>query len=290
LESAAEIFILRQISNMKFSDRFRRMPVILRVAFYLGTNYALLFAAQIISGFLPLKSPLITNLLLCALLILFTALVLKWEGLSWTNIGCTPTSGKGLKQLLCGTLYGMTMLLAVAFTIKMITGFEWQLDPAFRWQRLLPVTITVFASVVAQELAFRGYAFHVLWRKWGEWPTQILLAVLFGCMHLSDNMSLQDILLTMLTTGIGSLLFGVAVIKTKQIHLAVGIHFGWNLLQLLLPRSVMQNGEGIWRVSGGTFNPDLGLLIWTLPYFIVAIMMFLILKLSIPGKTRDIDS
>jgi membrane protease YdiL (CAAX protease family) len=275
---------------MKFSHRFRQLPVMLRVIIYLGVNYGLLFVAQIISGFLPLKSPLVTNCILCLFLILFTALVLKWEGLSWKSIGCAPTGRKGLRNLLYGTLCGMVMLLAVAFTIKLLTGFQWEPNPAFRWTQLLPVLITVFASVVVQELAFRGYAFHVLLNKWGEWPTQLILAILFGCMHLSGNMSPGDILLTMFTTGLGSLLFGIAVIKTKQIHLAVGIHFGWNLLQVLLPRSIMQNGEGIWIVTGGTFNPSFGLLIWTLPYVIAAIAVFIIIKMSIPEQSPGISS
>lgn len=275
---------------MKFSYHFRRLPVMLRVIIYLGVNYGLMFTAQIISGFLPLKGPLTTHCLLCLFVILFTAVVLKWEGMSWKNIGCAPTGRRGMKNLLYGTMYGMVMLLAVALTIQLLTGFQWKPNPAFRWSQLLPLVITVFASVVIQELAFRGYPFHILLKKWGEWPTQIVLAVLFGCMHLSGNMSVADVLLTILTTGTGSLLFGIAVIKTRQIHLAVGIHFGWNLLQLLLPRSVMQNGEGIWIVTGGTFNPSFGLLIWILPYMLAAITLFLLLKMSIPKQAAEVSA
>ena len=74
-------------------------------------------------------------------------------------------------------------------------------------------------------------------------------------MHLSNDMTLPAILLTMLTTGTGSLLFGIAVIKTKRLHLAVGIHFGWNLTQFLLPRAASENHNGIWSVTGATFQP-----------------------------------
>jgi len=266
---------------MKFSNWFRQLPVLLRVGIYLGGNYGLLFIAQIITGFLPGKGPLITNGLLCILLILFTGLVLKWENRSWKEIGCT-ISRRGWIDLLYGTLGGIVMLITVAFTIKLLTGFHWELNPAFHWRQLLPIFITVFLSVFVQELAFRGYPFRILLEKWGEWPAQIIIAVLFGCMHLSGNMSLMDVLLTMLTTGTGSLLFGIAVIKTGQLHLATGVHFGWNFLQYLLPRSVVQNGEGIWLVNSGTFNPSFGLalLIWTLPYLIVGITVFLLIKKS----------
>ncbi len=265
---------------MKFSNWFRQLPVLLRVGIYLGGNYGLLFIAQILTGFLPGKGQLITNGLLCLLLILFTGLVLKLENRSWKGIGCTTTSKGAWLDLLYGTLGGIAMLIAVAFTIKLLTGFHWELNPAFHWYQLLPIFITVFLSVFVQELAFRGYPFRILLEKWGEWPTQIIIAILFGCMHLSGNMSLTDILLTMLTTGIGSLLFGIAVIRTGQLHLATGIHFGWNFLQYLLPRAAAQNGEGIWLVNGGTINPsfELSLLIWILPYLIVAIAVFLLIR------------
>lgn len=266
---------------MKFSNWFRQLHVLLRVGIYTGGNYGLLVITQILAGFLPWKGPLITNGLLCILLILFTALVLKWEQRSWKEIGCT-TSRKGWTDLLYGTLGGITMLITVAFTIKLLVGFHWEPNPAFHWSQLLPVFIIVFLSVLAQELAFRGYPFRILLEKWGEWPAQIIIAILFGCMHLSGNMSLTDILLTMLTTGIGSLLFGIAVIKTGKLHLAIGIHFGWNFLQYLLPRASSQNGEGIWLVSGGVSDLSFTqiLLIWILPYLIVGITVFLLVKLS----------
>lgn len=278
--------------DMKFSNWFRQLPVLLRVGIYLGGNYGLLFIAQIITGFQPWKNQLVTNGMFCALIMLFTALVLKWEKRSWKGIGCTTTSRRGWINFLSGTLGGILMLIAVAFTTKLLLGFHWELNPAFNWNQLLPIFITVFLSVFVQELAFRGYPFHILLEKWGEWPTQIIIAILFGCMHLSGNMSLTDILLTMLTTGIGSLLFGIAVIKTRQLHLAIGIHFGWNLLQFLLPRAASQNGEGIWIASGGTLNPSFGqvLLIWILPYMIVGITVFLLIKISVRNQTPEISS
>lgn len=266
---------------MKFSNWFRRLPVLLRVGIYLGSNYGLLFIAQIITGFLPWKNQLITNGVFCALITLFTGLVLQWEKKSWDEIGCATNSRREWASLLYGTLGGMLMLLVIAFIMKLLIGFHWESNPAFHWNQLLPIFITVFLSVFVQELAFRGYPFRILLEKWGEWPTQIIIAILFGCMHLSGNMSLKDILLTMLTTGIGSLLFGIAVIKTGQLHLATGIHFGWNFLQSLLPRAISQNGKGIWIVSGGTSDPSFGqvLLIWILPYTVMIISVFLLIKL-----------
>jgi hypothetical protein len=158
------------------------------------------------------------------------------------------------------------------------------MDPAFQWSHFFALFVTIFCSVFAQELAFRGYPFRLMLDKWGEWPTQIVIAVLFGLMHLSNDMSLAAILLTMLTTGTGSLLFGIAVIKTKRLHLAVGLHFGWNLTQFLLPRAASQNGNGIWIVAGGNFQPEFSYMIWTVPYMLIALTAYFIIRNRLKNK------
>ena len=122
--------------------------------------------------------------------------------------------------------------------------------------------------------------------KWGEWKTQIVIALLFGLMHITDDMNLTNILLTMLTTATGSFLFGIAVIKTKRLHLAVGIHFGWNFAQLLLPRSILQNGNGIWTVTGGSFQPEFAYVIWIVPYMLIGLTAYFIIKLGIRSYAR----
>jgi hypothetical protein len=176
------------------------------------------------------------------------------------------------------------MLVLTAYIIKSLVGFHWVINPAFQWSHFLPLFVTIFCSVFVQELAFRGYPFRIMLDKWGEWRTQIVIAFLFGLMHVSNDMSLTNFLLTMLTTGAGSFLFGIAVIKTKRLHLSVGIHFGWNLAQFLLPRSASQNGTGIWTLTGGSFQPQFSYVIWIIPYMLIVLTAYVIIKNSVRNK------
>lgn len=91
---------------------------------------------------------------------------------------------------------------------------------------IITLFITVLASAYAQELAFRGYPFQLLQRKYGIWPAQIIIAISFGLMHLSRNMSFGELASIVFTTGAGSLLFALAYLKTKNLALPTGIHFG----------------------------------------------------------------
>jgi membrane protease YdiL (CAAX protease family) len=259
--------------------QFKNFPVLVRVGIYLGVNYLLIFLVQVITGFLPVKGDaLYFNLFLCLLLLLFTGFILRLEKKSWKDIGCIPGNRTDVLNLTIGTLAGITMLVLTALIIKSIVGFHWEINPAFPWSHFFALLVTVFCSVFIQELAFRGYPFRLMLDKWGEWPTQIVIALLFGLMHVSESMSLTDILLTMLTTGAGSFLFGIAVIKTKRLHLSVGIHFGWNFAQELLPRSASQNGNGIWTVTGGNFQPEFSYIIWTVPYMLIVLIAYFIIK------------
>jgi len=262
--------------------QFKNFPVLVRVGIYLGVNYLLIFLVQFITGFLPIKGDaLYFNLFLCLLLLLFTGFILQLEKKSWKDIGCIPGNKTDALNLMAGTFAGIAMLVLTACIIKSLVGFHWEINPAFQWSHFFALFVTIFCSVFVQELAFRGYPFRIMLDKWGEWRTQIVIALLFGLMHISNNMSITDVLLTMLTTGTGSLLFGIAVIKTKRLHLGVGIHFGWNFAQFLLPRSASQNGDGIWIVTGGSFKPEFSYMIWIVPYMLIALTAYLIIKIGI---------
>ncbi len=259
--------------------RFKSFPVLVRVGIYLGVNYLLIFLVQFITGFLPIKGDdLYFNLFLCLSLVFFTGFILLPEKKSWKDIGCIPGDRTDALNLTVGTLAGIVMLVLTAYIIKLLVGFHWEINPVFRWSHFFALFAAIFCSVFAQELAFRGYPFRLMLDKWGEWPTQVVIALLFGMMHLSNDMNLVNILFTMLTTGTGSLLFGMAVIKTRRLHLSVGIHFGWNLAQFLLPRSASQNGEGIWTVTGGSFQPEFSYLIWIVPYMLIVLTAYLIIR------------
>ncbi|MVT10661.1 CPBP family intramembrane glutamic endopeptidase [Chitinophaga tropicalis] len=259
--------------------RFVRLPVLLRVLIYLGVNYLLIFLVQVITGFLHLKGEVVFNPILGVALLIFTRFILTIEGKSFKDIGCVTGNRQDNLYLLSGTMAGGLMLVISALSMQLLTGFHWVNNPGFRWYEVLTSFVTVFSSVFVQELAFRGYTFRLMLDKWGEWPAQLVTALLFGCMHINEGMHVNEILLAILNTGAGSLLFGLAVIKTKRLHLAVGIHFGWNYAQYLLPRHSSQNGHGILLVEAGNF--DMSIFLWMAPYLTLMIIAFFVLRFGI---------
>ena len=248
---------------------YQTMHPFLRVCIFLLGNYGLIFLTQLIG---PLGE-MAVNIFLCITCILFTWLILKLEDRKLDEIGWRPINSKHWVQLVIGIIIGMTMLVSVAYILKWQTGFSWQSTP-LPMLAIGTMFITVLASAYVQELAFRGYPFQLLLGKYGVWPAQIIIAILFGLMHLSSNMSCSDVASIMFTTGIGSFLFALAYLKTKNLALPTGIHFGWNLLQILLPRHPSQNGKGLVKIVEGSFNATkLNLWTWIMPYAVIMLIV-----------------
>ncbi|MEO7309174.1 MAG: CPBP family intramembrane glutamic endopeptidase [Chitinophagaceae bacterium] len=245
--------------------KYQQLHPLLKVAIYVGTNYGLIFLTQFVG---PLGE-MAVNIFLCLSVIFFTKFILTLEGRKLDEIGWRPLNNHHWKQLITGTVVGMCMLVTAAFIVKWQTGFRWE-NANLPSLKIAGAFVAVFASAYVQELAFRGYPFQLLLKKYGLWPAQIIIALLFGLMHLDGGMSAIDVASTMFTTGIGSLIFALAYLKTKNLALPVGIHFGWNFLQLLLPRHPSMNGKGIVKIAAGSFDASkLNTLTWILPYTLI---------------------
>jgi uncharacterized protein len=252
------------IKNLR--QGYLKLYPMIRVCIFLAGNFLLLLLVQ----FAGLFGEMAVNILLCAAVILFTKFILYLEARKLDTIGWRPQSTTHWIQLLTGTIIGMLMLIGTTLFIKWQTGFQWQNTP-LPWSTIVVLLLTVLASAYLQELIFRGYSFQLLLKKYGVWPAQIIMAVFFGLMHIG-RMPFSEIMATMFTTGIGALLFGLAYIKTNNLALPTGIHFGWNFLQILLPRHPSLNGKGIVKIVEESFNQaNITLLIWMLPYVFVMI-------------------
>ncbi len=249
---------------------YLKLHPLIRVCLFLGGSFLMLFLVQI-AGRL---GEMAVNVLLCGAMILFTKFILYLEARKLDSIGWRPQFTTHWIQLLTGTIIGMLMLIGCTFFIKWQTRFHWQ-NTALPWSTIVMLLVTVLASAYVQELTFRGYPFQLLLKKYGVWPAQIIMAVFFGLMHIG-YMAFSEMVATMFTTGIGALLFGLAYIKTNNLALPTGIHFGWNFLQILFPRHPSLNGKGIVKIVEGSFNQTAFTpFTWMLPYVFVMIVVFI---------------
>jgi hypothetical protein len=129
--------------------------------------------------------------------------------------------------------------------------------------------VCVAAGSAGEELFFRGYGFQLLFAGLGPWASILPVGVVFGLMH-GANPGASPLGLAN-TAGFG-VLFGYAYMRSRDLWLPMGLHFGWNLTLPLLGANLsgitifkeITGYEMAWRAgrlwSGGDYGPEASVL------------------------------
>ena len=129
------------------------------------------------------------------------------------------------------------------------------------------VTVLLAFGAAGEELLFRGYGFQVLLSGFGPYATIVPVGVIFALMHTGNpNASWLGIVNT---AGFG-ILFGYAFLRTRDLWLPIGLHFGWNFTLPVFGVNVsglrmkVTGHEMVWTAgtlwSGGEYGPEASIL------------------------------
>jgi uncharacterized protein len=125
------------------------------------------------------------------------------------------------------------------------------------------------AGSVGEELLFRGYAFQLLVARLGPWAAVVPFGVLFGLLHAANPDASR---LGIVNTAAFGVLFGYAYLRSHDLWLPIGLHFGWNVTLPLFGANLsgikifkeITGHEMAWRAgslwSGGEYGPEASLL------------------------------
>ena len=129
------------------------------------------------------------------------------------------------------------------------------------------VSVLLLFGSAGEELLFRGFGFQVLLRALGGWTTILPVGVIFAVLHAGNPNATWLGLAN--TAGFG-ILFGYAFLRSHDIWLPIGLHFGWNFtlplfgvnvsgLTMRLTGFTMRWSAGtLW--SGGEYGPEASIL------------------------------
>jgi membrane protease YdiL (CAAX protease family) len=181
---------------------------------------------------------------------------LIWNRASARNLGLGLAGGVGAALLVL-----VPPLLVGAAEFEKAPG--WSFNPA----SMAFLMIVLAFGAVGEELLFRGFGFQVLLGAVGEFATILPVAVLFGLAHMNNqNASWMAVFNTILW----GLLFGLAFLRSRDLWLPIGIHYGWNVTLPffgvnLSGFTMSVTGYALnWKIarlwSGGLYGPEAGLL------------------------------
>jgi hypothetical protein len=182
-------------------------------------------------------------------------------------------------NLAFGCLGGMGAAALVLAAPLLFHAARIERDPA--GQTGLPgfffVSVLLLFGSAGEELLFRGFGFQVLLRAWGGWKTILPVGILFAELHAANPNATWLGLAN--TAGFG-MLFGYAFLRSHDIWLPIGLHFGWNFtlplfgvnvsgLTIRLTGFTMRWSAGtLW--SGGEYGPEASILTSVVLFLLLA--------------------
>ena len=205
-----------------------------------------------------------------------------FERLSIADLGLSWNSAS-IRNLLWGLAGGI--LAGLVVLVPPILAGAARLVPApdqpANLRSLIFVSVMLALGVIGEELLFRGYGFQLLLRAAGPFATILPASVLFAAAHAAN---LNASTLGLLNTFFWGVILGFAVLRSGDLWLAVGIHFGWNwtlpLFGVNLSGFRMSvsgymldwNAGELW--SGGEYGPEASILTLIMMPLLTAALWF----------------
>ena len=251
-------------------QRKKLLGILLRVGVYaLIAFFGYYFVFPIIFAFLGTPVLVISTLGTFAAAAVANTLaqrIYERGSLSDIGLGWTAASRRNLSLGMLGGIGSAVVVVALPLVLR-LANFEPVPNERLRWPSLLFVSILLLYGAVGEEMLFRGYGFQVLVKGVGPFATVLPVAVLFGLAH-SLNLNFGP--LALFNTILWGVVLGFAYLRSGDLWLPIGLHFGWNWALPMLGANLSGFTMDVtgyamhWNIgdrwSGGAYGPEGGLL------------------------------
>jgi hypothetical protein len=192
-----------------------------------------------------------------------------FESRSLGDLGFQWCDGISRPNLLIGIGLGAggAIFLILPAIVFGMAHFERLASPDVSWPAAIFAPLLLLCGAAGEEIVFRGFMLQYLMRGYGNWAAIIGIGIVFGALHAGNPGATT---LSILNTAGFGILFGAALLRTHDLWLPIGIHFGWNaalpFLGVTLSGLTIRVTEYrlVWSASdlwsGGRYGPEAGLL------------------------------
>jgi membrane protease YdiL (CAAX protease family) len=167
-----------------------------------------------------------------------------------------------------GLLGGVGAACLVLVPALLVGAAHWTRSAEQPSSGALPfVTLLLIVGAVGEEMLFRGYGFQILLAAFGPYATILPVSILFALLHGGNPNATWFGLAN--TAGFG-VLFGYAFLRSRDLWLPIGLHFGWNFTLPLFGANLsgltmrVTGHEMAWTAgklwSGGDYGPEASIL------------------------------
>lgn len=196
---------------------------------------------------------------------------LRLERAPLASLGLLPNR-VFLGRFALGLLGGVVLLALLAGAVWLGGGYHLERVAGVSVWILLKGAWVFLAVALFEEVLFRGYAFQRAIRGMGPRAAQLVFALLFCLVHLSnDGMNGATMVVALLNIFLASLMLGYCYLRSGSLALPIGVHMGWNWAQSSLGFAGSGNtSKGFWTpvyheqtstwLTGGAFGLEASVL------------------------------
>jgi len=170
---------------------------------------------------------LVTEGILAAAAVLSGLVMSRIERRSFADYGLPGTAAFG-KRFWQGAIYGFAMISLLMGLIAALHGFSVS-GILLRGLAAVRFAFLYFLGFIAvaifEEFSFRGYLQSTLQLAAGFWPAAVILAVVFGALHLGNR---GEAAFGAVMAGCFGLLAAFTLRRTGTIWFAIGVHALWD--------------------------------------------------------------
>jgi hypothetical protein len=178
--------------------------------------------------------------------------------------------------LLAGFCCSIYHVMSTAFADN-----SWTTNKHLNFQTIVASCWWTLKSVLFEELIFRGALLYIAIKKLGIRKACILSAVCFGIYHWFSYNAFGNplqMVVIFLMTAIFGLVLAFAFAKTKSFYLPVGLHFGWNLFNIVVFSSGPLGQQIFIKTNENQLQGILSLLVFLFQVFALPVLTYLYFK------------
>jgi len=213
---------------------------------------------------------------------LLVALFVKWEKLSLLIVGIDfkPNS---ILRFLSGFGIGMLMVAIQAIVTASFAEVTFVLSSDVSISSIIYSLALYLLVALREELVFRSYTLRSLAIAMTPPVALSIITIIFILEHVLAGVSWK---MSIIGSGFGGILFGLAALKTKGLALPLGIHSSWNFSQWMLG---FKNDTGIWKEAVKT-GEELKAENVALTGFVIAMSIAILYILISYNNNREVSS
>jgi len=224
-------------------------------------------------------------------LILSWLLLWLFDKSNLLSLGIRPTKER-IYNFLLGFFVASFFCIFYYFTTASLADNNYTLNKEFTVTQFFKSSSWTLNSVLFEELIFRGAMLYIAIKKLGIRRACIISAIAFGIYHWFSYGAFGNpiqMLLVFIMTGIWGLMFAFAFAKTKSLYLPIGIHFGWNLINIVIFSNGPLGHQLLFSSNENKLEGLLSLLFFIMQIIALPILTYLFLKTKIKSNIKSVQ-